>query len=476
VTRSAALDLVPPAFHWMPEYGATLGDEAADLATLAGFAPDPEQRLALDMLFALNAEGKAAVRDLALVAPRQNLKTGFLKQAALGWLFITEQRLTVWSAHEFSTSQEAFRDMARLIENCPDLDREVQQIHYGNGEESIELSGDRRLKFKARTKAGGRGLTGDKIVLDEAMYLRAAHMGALVPTLRAVEDPQLVLCGSAGMVDSDVWRDYRIRGRNGGEVGLGFLEFCDPNPGGCLLNPCTHHRSVEGCALDDRARWWKCNTALGRRITEETLASDRRSLPAAEFARETLGWWEDPPNEAGGALDLNRWAELATPNADRGGPVVWGVDIDEDRTASITVAWRRPDGAVHGEMGSEIIPSHRVVDALKAKVDEWGGTVAAPTSLVEALERANVPHVEVKSTAWPVACAALVDAMTAGTVHHGNQPELNEAAQALKWGPTTTANLRGFQLRDSPGAGPMFAFVRAVYGLDADSGAPPNLW
>lgn len=137
MTRSAALDLVPPTFHWMPEYAITLGDEVADLAAMAGFAPDPEQRLALDMLFALNGRGTAAVRDLALCAPRQNLKTGFLKQSALGWLFITEQRLVVWSAHEFSTSQEAFRDMAQLIENCPDLDREVQQIHYGNGEEAI---------------------------------------------------------------------------------------------------------------------------------------------------------------------------------------------------------------------------------------------------------------------------------------------------------------------------------------------------
>ena len=159
---------------------------------------------------------------------RIHREPSLLKMCALGWLYVTEERLIVWSAHEFGTSQEAFRDMCTLIESNPDLDAEVQKIHYANGDEAIELTGDRRLKFKARTKSGGRGLTGNRIVLDEAMYLRPGHMGSLVPTLRAVRDPQLLLAGSAGMVDSAVWRSYRDRGRAGGDPRLGWLEYADP--------------------------------------------------------------------------------------------------------------------------------------------------------------------------------------------------------------------------------------------------------
>ena len=43
----------------------------------------------------------------------------------MGKAFLLEQRLIVWSAHEFATSAEAFRDLSQLIEGCPELDRRV---------------------------------------------------------------------------------------------------------------------------------------------------------------------------------------------------------------------------------------------------------------------------------------------------------------------------------------------------------------
>ena len=62
-------------------------------------------------MFAVTPSGTPAAFETAIVAPRQNLKTGTLKQGALGWMFLLDRRLIVWSAHEFSTAQEAFRDM-----------------------------------------------------------------------------------------------------------------------------------------------------------------------------------------------------------------------------------------------------------------------------------------------------------------------------------------------------------------------------
>ena len=291
---SAAPSLTAPAWLWAPPASDTLGPEVADLATLAGFEPDPEQAAALDVIFAFNG-AKTAARDVAIVCPRQNMKTGLLKMCALGWLFITEDALTVWSAHEFGTALEAFRDMCALIENTPDLEREVGHIHRTSGAEAIELRDGRRLRLKARTKGGGRGLTGNRIVLDEAMYLKPEHMGALVPTLRAVPDPQLVYAGSAGMLTSDVWRSVRDRGRAGGDPSLAYIEYADPDEWACV-GDCLHAPGTEGCAMDDEARWGRSNPALGGRIDIESLRADRRTLPPLEFARETLGWWEDPPD------------------------------------------------------------------------------------------------------------------------------------------------------------------------------------
>lgn len=318
---------VAPAWRWMPDHAQTLGPEVADLCDLAGFPPDPDQRLALDLLFARTVDMRVAVFEMAMVAARQNLKTGWLKQAALGWLYVTQERLVVWSAHEFGTAQEAFRDMAELVESCPDLDREVKVIHRGNGDEAIELTGDRRLRFKARTKAGGRGLTGSKVVLDEAMFLRPVHMGALLPTLSAVVDPQVVYAASAGLVDSDVLRGVRDRGRAGGDPSLAYLEWGDPLPASCGVEDCDHRIGSVDCALDDRARWRSANPALGRRISEEYIAAERRALPADEFARERLGWWDEPASE-GTDLSLAAWAALGNPDASPSGRLTLGADVD----------------------------------------------------------------------------------------------------------------------------------------------------
>lgn len=465
------LILVAPAYQWMPEYGETLGPEVAEIAEIAGFTPDPEQRLALDWTFALGPRGKVAVRDVAICAPRQNLKTGYLKMCALGWLFLTEQRLIVWSAHEFGTSQESFRDMCQLIEDCPDLDAEVKAIHRANGDEAIELRGDRRLRFKARTKSGGRGLTGDKVVLDEAMFLTPSHMGALVPTLRAVPDPQLVLAGSAGMFTADVWRGYRKRGRGGDDPGLAWLEWADTDQGGCAAAQCDHQLHRPGCALDDRARWWSCNTALGRRITEDTLAADRRNMPAVEFARETLGWWEDPP-EGDGVFDLVLWASLAVGNARMRRPFL-SVEVALDRSvATIGAAWTVKD---HPHV--EIVEDHPgvgwVAERLKtlaAQYDAGGvvidmGTEAA--GLADELEAAKVTVLRVGTADRAVACGAWYDMAAAAGLTHSGDPAMASAIGNARW-KDVGEGARAFSRRKSAGdIAALYAVVLALHGLTA---------
>ena len=51
------LELVDPAYFAAPPYALTLGPEVCDLCTDAGFEPDPEQALALDVLFAEDEHG-----------------------------------------------------------------------------------------------------------------------------------------------------------------------------------------------------------------------------------------------------------------------------------------------------------------------------------------------------------------------------------------------------------------------------------
>ena len=224
MTPRSALSAAAPSFHTAPDWSVTLGPEVGDLCREVGFAPFPEQQLCLDDMFALKPGGKAAAFEFAILCARQNMKTGLFKQASLGWLFVTGQDLIIWSAHEFATAQEAFRDMEILIEGSDMLRRRVKKVSRGNGDEAIELVTGQRLKLKARTNGGGRGLTGDKVVLDEAFALKPEHMGALLPTLTAVPDPQVVYGSSAGLMQSDILRSIRDRGRPGSD-GLAYAEW-----------------------------------------------------------------------------------------------------------------------------------------------------------------------------------------------------------------------------------------------------------
>lgn len=442
---------VKPAYANFPTFSKTDGAEVADLAEMAGLTPDPEQRMALDVMFALRPNFKVAAFEFALICARQNGKSGLFKMAALGWLFVTDQRLIVWSAHEMSTTKEAFRDLAELIENCAPLRKRLAPgpsngIYRGNGDEAIELASGARIKFKARTQGGGRGLTGDKVVLDEAMFLQPHHMGALLPTLSAVKDPQVVYGASAGLAASDVLRGIRDRGRAGGSKSLAYIEFCSlPEENACADEVCSHALGVPGCALDDVEYLRQANPALGRRITVDYLLAERQALPPEEFGRERAGWWDKPDAGGEALITAEVWGKLVDPVSEPVDPVSFGVYVSSDRTsAAIGVAGYRADGKIH--VG--VVPAVRgkPIDALPGtrwipeRVQElweaWRPSAvvidghSAAASLITGIEALNVDVTNVNGTDVAKACGYFYDAVTENNLRHRGARPLARAVAA----------------------------------------------
>ena len=337
--------LVVPDFMTGPKWIYTDGPAVAELNASASFAPDPQQELGLNLVFAVGEDGHPAAFAFGCVCCRQNLKTGLLKQCALGWLFITEEWRIVWSAHELDTTREAHTDLTNLILDTPSLARFLPStpnrgIYDANGQERIELASGQVLKFKARTLSGGRGLTGDKVILDEAFALKAAHVGSLLPTMTARPDGQVLYASSAGKADSDVLRDVRDRGRAGSSPRLAYVEWAAPRQR-CADVDCAHPKSgVEGCALDDRDLWARANpTITTGRISIATIAALRQELPPAEFARESLGWWDEASDGAARIFGVGRWEGCATELVFPERPDVIGVAVSVDRMwASIAAA------------------------------------------------------------------------------------------------------------------------------------------
>lgn len=431
--------LVEPTWRSAPEFTQSLGPEVAELNDVAGFTPDPEQRLGLDLLFALE-RGKSAAFEFAVICARQNLKTGLLKQATLGWLYITRERLVVWSAHEFRTTLEALRDMDELIYNCKFLRDEVKVVHRAAGQEGIELKTGQRLMFKARTKSGGRGLSGNKVVLDEAFALQPDHMGALLPTLSVQPDPQVVYASSAGLVTSEVLRGIRDRGRPGVSPRLAYLEW-GTERGGCADERCMHELGTSGCALDDPARWQRANPLLGRTrpngtgLTLDYLRSERQALPAAEFARERLGWWDEPEGAAA-VFGPGKW-EACSGNGRPGGlkPGALAVAVSFELThGAIGAAGVHEDVTYlkplqHGP-GTAWLIEAAAKEQSKHGVDVVIDSKGPAADLIPDLEDAGVKLKILNTGEVLDACAGLFGLVRDGKARHQSFDELDAAVAA----------------------------------------------
>ena len=337
-------DLVAPAHLWVPDRVGSYGDEVADLAELAGRALDPEQRVAVDAISSYSRGGRWVALEAAVIEARQNGKTGgVLLPVVLADLFLFNADRIVWTAHLFRTARDAFGDFCALIDGCSELSRRVKKITYANGEEAIELISGAKLEFLARSKGGGRGLGGKRLVMDEALFLAAESMGALIPTLSAREDPQIIYGSSAGIGSSDHLRALRDRGRKGGDPYLVWAEWCAP--GGWDDPPCrdgkkcTHAVGTEGCALDDERLWPLANPALGRRITYDYVRAERRALPPEEFGRERLGWF-DLPEDEDRPISLEGWAacQMSLPEHPAGPPCFFLDCSPGLSSASVTAA------------------------------------------------------------------------------------------------------------------------------------------
>lgn len=454
--RTAALPLVPPRFLSRPEAASSAGPEAVELARTAGLVLLPWQEMVLEAALAETSEGFCASFEVGLVVPRQNGKGGVLEAAELYWLFLDDAvDLITHTAHRGDTSLEHFTRIRTLVETTPELMAEVKRIYDSNGKERIELRNGKRLQFKARSKGGGRGFSGDRVVLDEAYYIN--DLSSLLPTMSARPDPQLWWTSSAPLevVESDALRRIITRGRAGEITYAEWSVDVDPSD----LDAVTR-------AIDDRGAWLEGNPSLGSLITEEFIGTvERSNMTDAEFARERLGIFVIPDGNGPGP----QWSVIAEADwsacrsgesgrrAERPGWLVGDVDlaveVRPDRSSSsVAVAGECREGGIGVDVVATGAGTGWVVAEVAALVadgavrrvviDEAGPAAA----LIGDLEAAGVTVTRVAFAALKLATAGFFDAVVDGEVVHRDRPELTAAvsrAEKRKAGDALLIDRRG---------------------------------
>src|SRR5581483_9597809 len=423
-----------PRVLWVPPtvVSTEAGDEAVDLAAVAGLHLDPWQQLVLKHAMAEDARGRWAAFEIGLVVCRQNGKGAILEALELAWLFLLGGKLIIHSAHLFETAMEHFLRLQVLIESNPDFDRRVKRMPKAHGEEGIELKNGQRLKFKTRTKSGGRGLSGDLVVLDEAMILDPRSVGALMPTMSAKAkrgNPQIWYTGSAGDEDAHVLAKIRRRGMAGGDPSLCYAEWS--------VDEDAYWGDPDGVSVDPR-HIAQANPGLNIRLTLEHTLREQRSMDRVEYARERLGignWPADPDDDW--VISRALWEPLADLSAAPprpAGKVAFSVDTQPLRQrTSISVAGVRSDGRPQAQVVDNRTGVTWVVARLKQLAEDWDslGVVvdkqSAAASLLEDLKDAKVDVIEMNTTDAKEAFGQFYDAATDGRLRHLDQPELNAA-------------------------------------------------
>ena len=434
---------------------ATSGDEVRELAELTGLVLDPWQQFTVDVMTAERDDGKWAAFECGLIVPRQNGKGASTEAVELAGLFLFGEKLIVHSAHEFKTAKSAYIRLASLIQNTPDLHKRVRRYYNNNNDTSIHLKSGQEIRFITRTKGSARGLTGDRIIMDEAYELGPAQMAALLPTLSTIPNPQILYTSSAALTHSE--QLHAARNRAKGQIKrdeqsrLAWMEWSIPE------------EAPKQDGFDRRdPKWWQMsNPSMGIRISEEYLTDECAAFDEQSFLRERLGVPDVLLSELGSIIDPDEWAACENTQSKLVGPVVFAIDVQPgSKLSAISVAGENQNGERHiefvdsgmsrkgtGWVVDELVrltTSHECRGIVVDPGSEAGGLVA---DIGEAFRDLDVPLILVSANDHASSVSTLLQSVPERRVVHVGQPEMLAAVSGAQLRPLRDAS--AFKRRDS---------------------------
>ncbi len=423
-----------------------MGRECIQFWRAAGGELFDWQEFVIEAMLGLGEDDRWVSVEDGLDVARQNGKGVVLQAIEVFFAFELGARcgyrVVMHTAHEFATSQDHQRRLDDVVQDCPHLHARVKDrggYMHANGQESINLRDGTRIIFKARTKGGARGWSGDLLVWDEAMVIPETVVGAQRPTLRAskaAHGHKIIFAGSA--VDQEV-HEYGVTFARLRERGIDqaprvswhewSMPFDDP-------------REAPEEALTDRRFWHMANPSMEHGLISEQTMADEVASMAARTALVELGGVGDWPRTDGREemmISIEAWDALEDPASllqlDHW---VLGVDVSPERRTSIAAAGWNQDGVPHVEIQESRAGTGWVVERIVEMVERGNpnfvvlDAVGPAGSLIVPLTEAGV-QVEVMNTPeHGQACGRLLDMVTEKRLVHLGSAELRDAVRGAR--------------------------------------------
>jgi hypothetical protein len=439
----------PPLRELTPEtsYGHDVVEFARDVL---GEPLDAWQEWLVIHAGELLPDGRPRFRQVLALVSRQNGKTHLLKVLALYWLFVEQHRTVLGMSTNLTTAKEAWRGAIAMAQGSEWLAPEILTVKLANGDEALVTTSDCRYKIAASNARGGRGLTVNRLVVDELREHQTWDAyNAAIPAMNAVFDGQAWFITNQGEDKSvvlDALRGSAIEHVNHGGIDdrLGIFEWSAP----------------DGADPEDPEALAMANPALGRRIDPTALLGMARRAKAAG-GTELAGFRTeqmcqrvhllDPAVEPDAWRDAGTDAPLSL--AQHRNRVALCVDIALDGSHASVVACAVIGGQAHAEvvgswsgMGcSQVVRAELpgLVRRVKPRLIGWfpnGPAAQLAADLERRKGRADgwpPPGVKVEELRGELTavCMGLAEQVRTGHVTHPRDPMLDQhvAASSKQW-------------------------------------------
>jgi phage terminase large subunit-like protein len=274
-TKTPRKGATEPRLHSPYLKGENKGDQIAELAESIGYPLLPWQDFVIRDMTTVDDDGMFIRKTNLILCSRQQGKTHLARMMMLGHMFLFDSPNVLIMSSNRSMALDTFRQVAYAIEGSSELSKQVRQIRYANGTESIELKNGHRLDVVAATRDGSRGRTASFLYIDEIREISEEGFRAATPTTRAKPNAQTLLTSNAGDNFSTVLNSLVERARSTPPKSFGYYEYSAP----------------PFAKITDRAGWAMANPALGYTVTEESLEEAVATQPIETTKTEMLCQW-----------------------------------------------------------------------------------------------------------------------------------------------------------------------------------------
>lgn len=459
------------------------GDDAIEWAESIGwddrvghgfYELDEWQRFCIRGILSEDPTARLCAEIALLIVPRQNGKGTILEVVELYALFVLDLPLILHTAHLGETSADHMARLWAAICSDPELEDQCKQV-LAKGYEAIERRGFGEIRFRTRSKKGGRGGSPQMVVFDEALFLTSQQISAILPSLSAQtmrEDrPLLIYASSAPIGESEMLHGLRAAVLRG-EVPPAFMAEWSvelPDTDGDLA------AAVRAVMADPEALY-QANPGAGIRIDPEWCWTiERGSMTPEAWCVERLGVVFTADGDSG-IIPANSWQACRdmTSTVDTGrialtvGP--------GGSWAAIGLAGERDDGSLHLEVVRHAPGTDWLVEAALAGTERFGPLLVDPKTptmgVLAMLDAAGVEVEEMATADVTRACAELQLDVKNCRVRHLDQPELNAAVAGVDIRPVGESWV--FSARaSSVDVSPLLAVTLAAHGARVAGSVDP---